>query len=390
MERIHAYIDESGAYGFNFDKAGNTSYFIITAVTVKESELKQVEETVENIRRANFGASEIKSSKIKGNNKRRIKILNDIKKLPLKAFVLVVNKKRIFENSGIKKSKTVFYKFLNEILYEELRRNFNKLVIEADGVGEKPFQTEFYNYVKKKEQPLSLFDESEFRMTDSKESILVQVADLISGTLSYCYEPEKIDNAKGYNYRKILDPVILLLSEFPKSYERAIEAEENHDPKFNRAIFEIAHRRAMDFIKNEKESEDEDTSIQEQKFVLEYLLFRFLNNSARRYIGTKELITALVNAGYKKRSTATFRMKIIGKLRDKGVIISSSTQGYKLPTTIDEICDYITHTETILMPMISRLNRCIEVVRTGSNGDIDLLTLPQYAELKSLLDNFRL
>lgn len=32
MKRIHAYIDELGAYGFDFTKEANSTHFIITAV----------------------------------------------------------------------------------------------------------------------------------------------------------------------------------------------------------------------------------------------------------------------------------------------------------------------------------------------------------------------
>lgn len=49
MERIHAYIDESGAYGFDFSKVANSTHFIITAVTVKESDIPQVEEAVKKL-----------------------------------------------------------------------------------------------------------------------------------------------------------------------------------------------------------------------------------------------------------------------------------------------------------------------------------------------------
>lgn len=40
MERIFAFIDESGNSGFDFSKDGVSAYFIITAVTVKESDLR--------------------------------------------------------------------------------------------------------------------------------------------------------------------------------------------------------------------------------------------------------------------------------------------------------------------------------------------------------------
>lgn len=385
MERIHAYIDESGAYGFDFSKEANSTHFIITAVTVKESDIPQVEEAVKKLITVfGFKNGEIKSSKIKANYRRRTNLISEIIKLPIKAFILVVDKRKIYKDSGISKNKKVFYKFLNDLLYSELRRNFNKINIEADSTGTNTFQSEFYKYVRSKEQPLSLFDEFEFSMTDSKGSVIVQLADLISGSLSYKYEESKILKAHNIDYLKRLSPIILMLKEFPLEYEKFIEEEVKYDASFNKTIFDIAYRRAQDFIINAKE--DDDTIVSEQKFVLEYLMFRFINNKTHRYIGTRELIGALENAGFKRRSIASFRMQIIAKLRDHRVIISSSQQGYKLPSTVDELCEYITHTKTIIMPMISRLKKCIEVVKMGSNGDINLFDLPQYTELRSLLE----
>ena len=385
MERIHAYIDESGAYGFDFSKEANSTHFIITAVTVKESDIPQVEEAVKKLITVfGFKNGEIKSSKIKANYRRRTNLISEIIKLPIKAFILVVDKRKIYKDSGISKNKKVFYKFLNDLLYSELRRNFNKINIEADSTGTNTFQSEFYKYVRSKEQPLSLFDDFQFTMTDSKDSVIVQLADLISGSLSYKYEESKILKAHNIDYRKRLSPIILMLKEFPLEYEKFIEEEVKYDASFNKTIFDIAYRRAQDFINNAKE--DDDTIVSEQKFVLEYLMFRFINNKTHRYIGTRELIGALENAGFKRRSIASFRMQIIAKLRDHRVIISSGQQGYKLPSTVEELCEYITHTKTIIMPMISRLKKCIEVVKMGSNGDINLFDLPQYTELKSLLD----
>ena len=222
-------------------------------------------------------------------------------------------------------------------------------------------------------------------MTDSMGSVIVQLADLISGSLSYKYEESKILKASNIDYRKRLSPLILMLKEFPLEYEKFIEEEVKYNTSFNKTIFDIAYRRAQDFIINAK-VDDGDTLVSEQKFVLEYLMFRFLNNKTHRHIGTRELIGALENAGFKRRSIASFRMQIIAKLRDHSVIISSGQQGYKLPSTVEELCEYITHTKTIIMPMISRLKKCIEVVKMGSNGDINLFDLPQYTELKSLLE----
>ena len=47
----YAFIDEFGAFGYDFDNQGCTTHFLIGAVIVDESNLSFVSERVENIRK---------------------------------------------------------------------------------------------------------------------------------------------------------------------------------------------------------------------------------------------------------------------------------------------------------------------------------------------------
>ena len=132
MEKIYAYIDESGSYGFDFEKEGNQNLFIVSAIIVKESDILQIEKGTERIRKEEFNGTEIKSNGIKGNHKRRKRVLGKALNLPFYIFALVVNKKIIFSDHGIKKSKKYFYEFLNNLLYKELRAAYPSLSIIAD------------------------------------------------------------------------------------------------------------------------------------------------------------------------------------------------------------------------------------------------------------------
>ena len=91
---------------------------------------------------------------------------------------------------------------------------------------------------------------------------------------------------------------------------------------------------------------------------MQYLLYRFMNNDTRGYIYTSELKERLEYTGLGKIPDSTFRMRIIGKLRDKGVIIASSQKGYKIPSKQSELYDYINHDAKIVIPMLSRLKKC--------------------------------
>lgn len=81
-KQMHAFVDEFGAFGFDFANTGCSSHFIISAIIVNEQDLDVVSRGVENIRRIYFQQGEMKSSKIGRNHKRRITILNELKKLP--------------------------------------------------------------------------------------------------------------------------------------------------------------------------------------------------------------------------------------------------------------------------------------------------------------------
>ena len=128
--------------------------------------------------------------------------------------------------------------------------------------------------------------------------------------------------------------------------------------------------------------------MQKQRFVLNYLLFRFKYNRYRKYIPTKELINALISNGYSVKSEQVFRNKIIGNLRDQGVIISSSSKGYKLPSSEREISDYYQHVNSVVVPMIQRLKICNDLLKSSSEDHIDYIEKTEYKALKCFLEAY--
>lgn len=379
----YAFVDEFGAFGYDFSNSGCTTHFIISAIIVDRDNLQIVADGVSAIRQKYFQQGEIKSSKIGKNHKRRITILNELKQLPFHIFAFVCDKQKVYENSGLRFKKT-FYKFLNNIVYQELRIAYSNLTITADEIGDNDYIPSFVAYVKSKEIPLDLFDNSLFRFENSKYNVILQLADIISGSLAYHYDERKKLDADGYNYISILGDKILRIKVFPETFETFNVNQNDHNPEYNPEIADICYRKAKYFI--EKNSKTEDVEIKQQIAILNYLLFRFMNNSPRKYIPTKELINQLVYLGYDKMSLQTFRNKIIAKLRDNEVIISSSTGGYKIPSTEKELYDFVNHGKSIIMPMISRLKTCNDVIRMGTDGKINLFEKAEYHSLSKMFE----
>ena len=244
----------------------------------------------------------------------------------------------------------------------------------------------FANYVKTKNPSLSLFDEFNFSFDKSNHGILIQLADIMSGCLAFSYDETKKSKSNGTNYKKYLDNKIIGIQEFPRDPQTfRVENQIKFDNQYDGIIANLCFRKALAF-KLKFNSENADENIRMQIAVLDYLLFRFMNNSARKYISTKELQTDLEIKGFEKLSIQSFRNIIIAKLRDNGVIIASSSKGYKLPSKKEEIEDFLNKGQGIVEPMLHRMKLCYNAITLGSNGDIRLLDDQKYHNLKKLLD----
>lgn len=382
MERVYAFTDEYGSHGWDLANPSVSTHFIITAVIVEESKLADIRLKAEAIRKKHFQTGEIKSSRVGNKHARRLKILQDILTLDVMFFPVVIDKSEVQHFKGLRWKKS-FYKFMNERVHFDLRRAFSNLTVVADSMGSNEYMDSFIKYFDEHSEPVNLLGESSLMFEDSKGDVLIQIADFISGTLAYVYDLHKQDS-NAPDYLNILASKITYVRFYPKTFEQFI-----HDPlgmphEYDETIARLCHKQAAMFL--DKHKEDEDEEIKAQCIVLEYLLFRMMNNHYRGYISTKELKNQLEYTGVQHMSISTFRLKIICKLRDAGVIISSSSKGYKIPSNEAEIYDFINHGNQVVLPMLWRLKKCRDLVKLATNGQVDLLEHDEYKDLKAFFD----
>lgn len=384
----YAYIDEYGAYGFKFEDPGCTNSMILTAVIVDDNNVNNMDNATVELSKRFFGNGEMKSSSIGKNHQRRRIIMEEIVKLPFVIYFFVIDKTKIFENCGPRYKKT-FYKFCNEKNYNELYTNFKELSIIADEIGGNEYIKDFSSYVRKQkiDTQLSLFDDHNFMMMNSKNNSIIQIADIISGSLSYTFDTKRIKQSEGNDYYKLLkeNGKIIGYNTFPLSYDKYILEKQPEDDSYEPVIAEICYRRAQAFIQKNELNMDEDVKM--QVLTLKYLLFRFVNNHLRKYISTNELISNLKDRGFNKLDNQRFRTKIIGRLRDANVIIASNSNGYKIPSTKAELFDYVNLEQSIIVPMIGRLSKCRKLIFEGTEGAFDIFEKDEYQLLKKISEN---
>ena len=386
MELVYAFTDEYGAFGWDIENPSVSTHFIITAIIVKASDLDSFAQQAEVLRKKHFQTGEIKSSKIGKDHKRRLRVLADLQDMPFSVFSVCIDKKKCIENMSMRglQYKKTFYKFMNNIVHRELRRAFQKIVVVADEVGTNEYMQSFCQYVSNHQDLPNLFGDVQFGFESSKSDVRIQIADLISGTLAYVYDTHK-HSKDAPNYLQILKDKIIRVELYPKTYDNYVLENSAIAEDYDADIAKLCFAQAAKFV--EHNGNDNDPEIKAQVIVLQYLLFRFMNNDTRGYIYTQELKGQLANTELRGLSDSAFRMKIIGKLRDKGVILASSQKGYKIPSKQSELYDFINHDAKIVIPMLSRLKKCRDLVKLSTANGLDLLDHPEYEQLRTYFDS---
>lgn len=379
FDMILGFADEWGNNSFDFEK--QDTHFIIASILLKEeNDLSQIENTLEQIRKKYFQTGEIKSNKVGSNHTRRMLILQEINKLEFSIFAVVVNKKELY-SEGLTYKKS-FYKFINNLLYKELFRTFPNIRLSVDEHGSNKFMAEFRRYVEK-QHPRTLFSEIEFVHDNSKQSILIQLADFIAGTLGFIYDENK-KSKYSQNFLKLIEDKITYISHFPYKLSSSdfLNSKDIENTKFDKEILEACFQRVFDFIERNESSDDNQIVEQIQFLRLLYWLQR--SRYKNSYISTKEIMQHMNYIRETQMNEEYFRSKIVGNLRDKGVVIASSNKGYKIPTSLSDVKSFINQGNRVIMPMLNRIRVASDTVKLATLNEVDVLD--SYVELKNIID----
>ena len=265
-------------------------------------------------------------------------------------------------------------------LYRDLYRKYPNLQIIADEFGDESCMDSFRKYVQTKHMP-DLFSESAFGFSNSKSTSLVQIADIVVGTLARKYD-RTVKDENADDFLKIMTSHLLPIVEFPQNtksyiYDVAEIAE------FDERIAQTAINQALHFIEDNRRNDDEN--VIDQIKCLEYLVFHFRYIDPSKYVPTEELIEKSQSRTTQKQS---FRMNVIAQLRDKGVIISSCSHGYKIPMNMKDMHDFVNYYNSFIQPMVARLRKARTTILQTSRNEIDILSQDEYQSLKKIVEIF--
>lgn len=377
MHALFAFVDAYGDPSLGTEKEGVTDHFVVVAVMVETGQLSALQQGIEVVRSKHFNSAEMKSSGIGSNWKRRNSVISDLLKLPFKCHVLSVDKRQIFKDSGLQ-YKRPFLKYIHGLLYSRLYGALPDLHVIADRHGSDNFMDGFRDYVHRRHIP-TLFDtDAGFRFEDSASQPLIQLADVLAGTIGHALRPDS--NRTLDSVLQDLSDHILTFAEWPPVARRYVPPAGN-ESELDRVVRIHSFNQASVFLNNVADSRDPNVRLQIE--VLRHLYFNSQYISESAFISTKALRKLLRDVLGADISTHTFRTTVVAPLRDAGVLLASGPKGYKIPVSQGDIMSFVEHGHLIAAPLLARLNRARNELLTASNGRLDILGAEELAYLRT-------
>lgn len=382
LPTIWAFVDESGDSNLAIEKQGASKIFVCAAVLIDNDDLDAAEAEMTELSRTEFNNAEIKSSNIGKNHERRLRILEKIARINFTYLAIVIDKARVFRDSGLQYRRS-FYKNINCMLYRRLSRSSVHLEIIADNYGGKCFQDSFKKYMDGQiRQDMFTTWSQEFK--DSKDSPLIQLADLIAGSLTYCFDPDK-KSAFSSQFREILREKETSINCWPLEIAPPLSVSSDDAVIFDKMILSHNISTAQKFIDLHEDRADEDRNM--QAAVLSRLLFHKIHEEEEKGLVADNLISGLLHLRFPELSGRAFRKRIIGPIRDEGIVIAGSTDGYRFVTAIDDVARYVKHDAGIIIPMLARLRKARNAIKQCTGNRFDILGRNQNPVLKKILES---
>ncbi len=194
------FIDDSGDAGFKLQK-GSTLIFVIGCVIFDdELEAEKTAIAIKELKRKLKFPDDVEFKFNKSTKKVKMEFLETIKLFKFKIRCLVVQKDMI-RSDEFKKNKNSFYGYAIKMLLKYSAGSILNAKIRIDGGGDRIFRRNFISYLRKQLNSDQKRIMDECKLLDSKQNVLIQLADMIAGSIYRSYQTEKTDSLV---YKKII------------------------------------------------------------------------------------------------------------------------------------------------------------------------------------------
>jgi hypothetical protein len=185
--KILVFIDDSGDPGFKFDK-GSSIFFVISAIIFNDTlEVEKTALAIKTLRR-DLGFSDNEEFKFNKSRKEvRLRFLGVVRPFNFKIRAIVFDK-RVIRSDKLIRDRNSFYSYAIKLLLKNSNDSILDASIRLDGSGDRTFKRSFVSYLRKNLNSNNKKILNNFKFVDSKESVLIQLVDMVAGSIRRSYE----------------------------------------------------------------------------------------------------------------------------------------------------------------------------------------------------------
>jgi len=241
--------------------------------------------------------------------------------------------------------------------------------VTIDSFGNEEFMDGFKKYINKHFQPSIFNPHKHLTVSSPADTPMLQIADFVAGTVRRFAQGD--DDETAY---KQLEPILSVVEVWPRATQEPRIEEESEE--LDLEIERHCTNASMEFL----ESTDDDLL----REALEYLLYS-AEESPDNFVCGDRLLDYLKQEGLAEdqKDKAWLQQKIIAPLRDQGVPVAASRDGYKIPRCRKDLSIFVDFVSQKTLPYLKKVNNMRNSLFLGLGNQYDMLD--ENNELKDLM-----
>jgi len=195
------FIDDSGDAGFKLDK-GSSRFFVISAVIFDDNlEAEKTAVAIKQFRRDAGFSDRVEFKFNKSRRKIREGFLETVSVFNFRIRSLIIDKSLILSEE-LRNNRESFYSYAIKMLLKYSNATISEASIKIDGSGDRIFRRTFLSYLRKHLNTKEAKIIKKCKLVNSKNNVLIQLADMVAGSMRRSYDEEKTDNGV---YKNIIE-----------------------------------------------------------------------------------------------------------------------------------------------------------------------------------------
>lgn len=186
------FIDDSGDPGFKIEKGSSAVFVIVCVIFKDELEAERTAVAIKELRRALHFPDDVEFKFNKSSRRVREKFLQTVKVF---GYVIrcIVLRKSLIRSEKLRSDRTSFYNYAIKSLLQYSGGSILEAKVRIDGSGDRLFRRNFITYLRKQLNSKKRKVIKDCKLLDSRDNVLIQMADMIAGSIRRSYDDTKTD-----------------------------------------------------------------------------------------------------------------------------------------------------------------------------------------------------